>query len=59
MAVQFSDKSALSGAGGLVREEVRAWKMQWSKAGQGCWIFPDVSKTRGASVPHPDDTRAL
>ena len=33
--------------------------MQWSKAGQGCWIFPDVSKTRGASVPRPDDTRAL
>lgn len=40
MAVQFFDRSALSGAGGLVREEVRAWKMQWSKGGKDAGFSP-------------------
>lgn len=51
MAVLFPDRSALSGAGGLVREEVRAWKMQWSKGGKDAGFSP--------TSPRPEEPLCL
>ena len=51
MAVRFSDRSVLSGAGGLVREAVRAWKMQWSKVGKDAGFSP--------TSPRPEEPLCL
>lgn len=53
MAVQFPDRSALSGAGGLVRDEFRAWEMQWSRRGKDAGFSPMSPRLEEPLCPIP------